>query len=596
VFCRQYNTEDNPEALWKILSEKYRDPGVSGAFVKFKGVMDTVIPNNGDPSPALDKIMSHFVCLSEMSWIVPKNIQAMIILAKAPSSMEPMVQLLAAQVKEEKDKSKITPDIILSQMRLSWDTHGRTSASSKGKQNQQQAQKISAVHDGSGQPPSFQQQQQQHGDGQQRGGQGGGRGKTRRGNRGGTKNKKDQLQGAVADQQQQPPQPGPSQPGPSYPPNYPPPQPGYQWVQAPSQPQQDQYYGFFVNHIRAGRPLPSIPPLPYQSRYTSFNQALSLAHRLDVRPFTQTLKTLEGRLEDVPSDPRPAKRPRKELPHGEAQGKNGKVKDDEVVSLGESDPEFDRDPLFGDEVMDTQDQLFNNMDFGRDGEIDESSGLEMSLQVFSPHCDRTNTDNKLQLDNYIAVVSQNKFCCSCSHECDCKPKEVKEWIIDLGASSHFTNELSDFIEYEEYRDVKMVYTANSSARIVGKGTVIIVSSKGVAARIYPVYYVPGLSYRLLSLGTFLRQDLQCLGMERSIKLFKRQKIFMMFLPRNNEDTLYSVKSHVAKEAEIYIAVIAHIFKTFLNSIRSTNSHIQLVIRTLFTSFSFPSYDSHNIKK
>jgi hypothetical protein len=158
----QYNAEDDPEALWKTLSEKYRDPGVSGAFVEFKGVMDTVIPNNGDPSPALDKMMSHFVRLDEMNWVVPKNIQAMIILAKAPPSMESMVQIMAAQVKEEKDKSKITPDVILGQMRLSWDTHARTGA--KNKQNQQQSNKISAVHDGSGQPPSFQQQQQQRGE------------------------------------------------------------------------------------------------------------------------------------------------------------------------------------------------------------------------------------------------------------------------------------------------------------------------------------------------------------------------------------------------------------------------------------------------
>jgi hypothetical protein len=362
------------------------------------------------------------------------------------------------------------------------------------------------------------------------------------------------LLNTVADQQMppQPPQPDPSQSGPSFPP----PTPGFQWVQAPAPQPHPDYQGYFATHISAGRPLPKIPPIPYQSRYKSFNNTKQLTNRLGVCPTSETLKTLEGPYlqQEETRDPRPTKRSRTDSPRGEVQGRAGKVRDEEVVSLGESDPEFDRDPLFGDEVMDHQDEMFNNMDFGREGEIDESAGLSMSLQVLSTQSIETNTNNNLQLDNYIAVVSPNKFCCSCSHECECKPKETTEWIIDSGASSHFTNSMSDFIDFEKFKERRVVYTANSSAEMIGQGTVLIVLSTGVVARIYPVIYIPSLSCKLLSLGTFLKNGLLCTGLRSSIQVLKGSKPFMTFRPRNKNETLYVVKAHVADKAESYTAL------------------------------------------
>ena len=55
----QFNSEENPAALWQMLKKKYGVPGISGAFKEFKGIMDIQIPNNSDPSPAIDKIMAH---------------------------------------------------------------------------------------------------------------------------------------------------------------------------------------------------------------------------------------------------------------------------------------------------------------------------------------------------------------------------------------------------------------------------------------------------------------------------------------------------------------------------------------------------------
>jgi len=75
-------------------------------------------------------------------------------------------------------------------------------------------------------------------------------------------------------------------------------------------------------------PQPRLPPPPfnpYQSVYPSFNEALKVAHAIDVPPTIQTLKRLE-RVELATEDPRPQKRRRS--PRVE--------KDDDVVSLGSS--------------------------------------------------------------------------------------------------------------------------------------------------------------------------------------------------------------------------------------------------------------------
>ena len=207
----QYNDEESPSKLWGTLKEKYGTPGISHAYVEFKGMMDTVIPNNADPSPALDKIMAHNTRLKGMSFDIPDQVLAMIIVSKIPPSMEMIAQMTMIASKDATSANAGDPKKISELIRSSWDT------TSRGKNNnQQRANKLSAVKPAN-QPPVFQQQQQQRVDWQQgRGGRGG----TRRGKRGGRKNAQQQLQQAMV----QSDAPGPSQLPP----------PPSQWVPAPS--------------------------------------------------------------------------------------------------------------------------------------------------------------------------------------------------------------------------------------------------------------------------------------------------------------------------------------------------------------------------
>ena len=128
----QFNDVNSPSTLWETLKAKYGLVGLTHAFVEFKAIMDTVIPNGVDPSPALDKIMSHYVHLNNMDCEIPKKILLMMFLTKAPSSMETIVQMFS-QILGDAEKKKVDeeliPEKVVHMMRTSWETHGRAGMS-----------------------------------------------------------------------------------------------------------------------------------------------------------------------------------------------------------------------------------------------------------------------------------------------------------------------------------------------------------------------------------------------------------------------------------------------------------------------------------
>ena len=155
----QFNDATSPSELWETLEDRDGAVGMTQAFIKFKAIMDTTIPQGVDLSPALDKIMSHHTCLINMKWAIPDEILGMMLISKAPPSMETIVQLfsqLLTNAPEKKVKEELVPERIVRMMRRAWNTTGRVGTKAS---NQQWAQKLSAVKPATNQPPSFQQQQ-----------------------------------------------------------------------------------------------------------------------------------------------------------------------------------------------------------------------------------------------------------------------------------------------------------------------------------------------------------------------------------------------------------------------------------------------------
>jgi len=101
----QYAAQDDAAILWQGLLTKYGQPGISRAYIEFKGAMDTTIPNNSDPSPSLDKMMAHFTRLCDLRFELAPKVQAMMLLSKAPASMETIVQVIF----QDGNHEKLTP-------------------------------------------------------------------------------------------------------------------------------------------------------------------------------------------------------------------------------------------------------------------------------------------------------------------------------------------------------------------------------------------------------------------------------------------------------------------------------------------------------
>jgi len=544
----QYAEEEDPASLWNSLKEKYGSPGMPTAFLEFKGIMDTVIPNGSDPSPSIDKILTHFTRLSSMKWAPPGEFIAMILLSKAPAYMESTIQVLISGLKDEieQDGSPTKPDLgdVVQAMIQSFETSRRQGTKNTQQNQQQKAHKLSTVKPWDNQSqPQFQQQQQQDRSFK----------KGRRGKRGGRKNNQQQLQNAMVDavpqQQQQAQQPS----------FIPPPPPTFQFQAGPSS-------GFFSNSIAHHvRPSVQFPPpnSEFKTPYRSFKMALELAKAIGVRPTTEVLRTLEipALLKEEKEAKQPNKRPRRENTHVEiplshanlesriSKGK-GKETSDDVVSLYTEDEEMVEgeptqtvDPLtVADFEMDAQYE--DNADFGDD--FFGSFGVSTCF-----HIKETTTDVKIQtgaVDNLSpCYVTINNCGCPSSNKCD----ETVEWLADSGASMHFTFDINDFVEYQELAQKIPVTTANSFSQIIGKGTVVLHLQNGESVRIFPVYHTPDLTVRLLSLGVFMQMGFHIAGTREYIAVMQKTKPFLLFHPRLPKDSIFVVRALKSQDAKIF---------------------------------------------
>ena len=73
--------------------DRYAQLGFTQLFLDFKGTMNTNIPSNADPRPAIDKILTHFTRLREHKLDIPEQLKVLMLLSKAPPSVEVMVQV-----------------------------------------------------------------------------------------------------------------------------------------------------------------------------------------------------------------------------------------------------------------------------------------------------------------------------------------------------------------------------------------------------------------------------------------------------------------------------------------------------------------------
>jgi hypothetical protein len=265
---------------------------------------------------------------------------------------------------------------------------------------------------------------------------------------------------------------------------------------------------------------------PHKSFYPSFGKAVTLARRLEVPITTKTLKHLE-----FIEDPEKASRPLK---------KRKAIDIDNEVDLEWSgNKEVD---AFMDNSDGPSQRCVASIDMSSSANASSTAdkltmAKQLSSHPMSLDLDLVSTINVLTLSNSVNVEKE------------------AEWILDSGASRHFTNSLNNFVDFEDCQPV-LVRTATSSTFITGKGTVYL-KLNDRHLRISLVYYVEDLSARLLSLSQFMQHRLYTRGSIREVALYDEQtnKEFVTFHPRSEEDTIYVIWSLVGTEITAHIMTI-----------------------------------------
>ena len=102
---------------------------------------------------------------------------------------------------------------------------------------------------------------------------------------------------------------------------------------------------------------------------------------------------------------------------------------------------------------------------------------------------------------------------------------------------------------------RVVRTANGSTSIAGRGTVIF-TVNNERIRLYPVFYIPDLNDRLLSLSQFHRSGLSSRGDACTIVLYDgNDEVFLLFYPRTANSTIYVLQSLLGTEEDYGLSTI-----------------------------------------
>jgi len=187
----------------------------------------------------------------------------------------------------------------------------------------------------------------------------------------------------------------------------------------------------------------------------------------------------------------------------------------------------------------------------------------------SQDTDLTNNATALPFTGVCSVVYMAPFVMSDAHNkislhADCPVCNKKEdgvdepykWIMDSGASRHFTHDLNDFAKYETEGNFGYVQTAAAHTRldVKAKGTIKIqvwidgswrsnkTPGRYEIFELKEVLYVPGLHQRLLSLGALLQQGLSVFGKDDDLMFYKDFKaVLVASKDLHLSDTIYFVQ-------------------------------------------------------
>jgi hypothetical protein len=139
------------------------------------------------------------------------------------------------------------------------------------------------------------------------------------------------------------------------------------------------------------------------------------------------------------------------------------------------------------------------------------------------------------------LLSKHLSTCSSSHCTICKGSGSNlrnpEWMLDSGATAHFTPVFSDFIAFTRFKELLKMNMASTPIFQFGFGTVLLSyplfnSKKGIeetkTLHIRDVLFVPHITQRILSLGEFLDQGMHVYGDTHMMTLILPKSLTLVF--------------------------------------------------------------------
>jgi len=482
--------------------------------------------------------------LKDTGFDFPAPMQTMIILCKLPPTMEVVAQILS-QTSPDKIKN-LKPEGIMKAAMLSFKQKGTTHSNGKSPQ----ANKLSAVKRKLA-DPKFSQQQQQQG----------------RSNGGVSGNAPAQGQGGCTHH-------------------------GSKKARAC---RKNAQQAAFATYVHYDGPEPTIDPralahTPSAAHYgpPAFDntiKAFNLAHHLGVEPSCQTIRTLDhivstasASLDQPKAGPSSLKHPRLE--------ERITMYEEDAISLGDDEP-IAHEPFTDDEFDEINTMVldcYNVTSMAMDAEA------SLFRQVPSAHV-LIDTDT-LPLHvcytpalyiassqyNMSCHISRRAYICSCSnnaHCAGCKGKMVDDselsgafWLLDSGASRHFTGDIGDFASYNALKRAHYAKMANGVALIAGIGMVLLQcldhnSGDEKVVTLTQVLHMPGATACLISMGEMLQRNYRVTGDKRGINLtHKAEHLWFGPDPEDDCNVIFGIRSIPIIRSN-YIACLCSIKPAFL---------------------------------
>ena len=544
------NTADT---VWNRLKLYFDVVQPTTVFKDFKDAISIRIDATKHPLPQINCLQASVHRLTTNGVAIPEIIQVMILLSALPPKWEMLVSILCTNYEITNLQLKHVREAVMAQ----WEAK-----KSKGKHTPhppQNAHKLSAVKRKRGEPNYKQQRGAGSGGGNnaghnnspQQSGQGNSQGKKKRGKRAGKWAQQQTQDDHTHDH-------------------------SHLTSQVAMPPPSSNTIAHFAPGGKTVRTVPGHTTFAPATKgmFPKFNKARTIVRDIGVEGTANILRTLEERIAPLSLDDFDDDQPTNKRTKSSPEPSNGGTSDETISRCSIS-------PVPQDETIEDCVSLGEN-DWDLDAMVSDAAGLFDEESVAFPFTIAHNADlrtpsqlaTKLRsYDVQSCVKDEIESAFNCAYGSDitkcakCKDQSSAtgsvRWLLDSGASSHFTHSLQDFIEYEDIKQPICVQTASRPIHIKGKGAVLIthtIRHKGHdrkrTTRLYPVFYIPEITGRLLSVGEFLQQGLRVYGDTRAMILRRENSTVPLIqcMPAKPGHTIYwleTVITDMKAHATIY---------------------------------------------